>query len=689
MTSPQAEREPTISLAMIVRNEEANLPACLESAAGWVDEIVVVDTGSTDRTPEIAASFGARVYHHPWQRHFSLHRNQSLGYCTGDWIFILDGDEELMAGSGEALRQAARQARSDTVTVVIHSVYDSGRGQGANATPWRMFRNDGRMRFRGRVHNELVGSRGTEPWPIHIHHKGYNLDEAGTAAKFERTATLLQEQIAEDGSRPRPHHYLAAAYLSQHRYGDAVREAAEAIRLAREQGNDDDLYLWSHFIAALACLESGRHPEAEEFCRAALRLRPRHFDSHFLLARLALERHDWAGVFAHTDRYLELVERFQREPAPFGQIVFNTAGYQWHAWHHRAVALSETGRQAEAEADFQRALSEAPDQGYCLRLRGSYYGYARRWEEARECLGRSLELCPGDPEVLLGLAATWHGQGRTQEEAQALRRLLAVSFEPKAALRLASLGLAAGELNEARALLERVLEAEPDNLNAVLSLGLCLRALDLPAEAVTLLEGACARHADSAEVRAALAQALLAAGDPRAKEALGRAVELTAGLGGSELRLRLARLCLVEGDVEGLLAQCEALLRSLGLPTDRDLEGAADLAALLVPVGERLLEERLPEAAAEALGLAVDLDPGLSRGVAGIFASRGLWREALTHLEAALGQEPCGGTLLEMAAAYEGLGQAEAAELCRFEAARLPQDSVGQDSVGTEGEMVV
>ena len=79
-----------LSLAMIVKNEAANLPRCLASVQGLVDEMVVVDTGSTDDTVAIAESFGARMGHFPWTDDFAAARNESLRLCTGGWVLVLD-----------------------------------------------------------------------------------------------------------------------------------------------------------------------------------------------------------------------------------------------------------------------------------------------------------------------------------------------------------------------------------------------------------------------------------------------------------------------------------------------------------------------------------------------------------------------------------------------------------------------
>lgn len=94
-----------ISLCMIVKNEAHNLQRCLASVAGAVDETIVIDTGSTDATCEIARAFGARVRTFPWNDNFSDARNASLELATGDWVLVLDADEALAEESKEVLRR--------------------------------------------------------------------------------------------------------------------------------------------------------------------------------------------------------------------------------------------------------------------------------------------------------------------------------------------------------------------------------------------------------------------------------------------------------------------------------------------------------------------------------------------------------------------------------------------------------
>ena len=91
--SVQPQRAASVSLTMIVKNEQENLPTCLASVEGIFDEIVVVDTGSTDRTKEIAREFGAKVFDFEWIDNFAAARNEALSHATGDYAFWLDADD--------------------------------------------------------------------------------------------------------------------------------------------------------------------------------------------------------------------------------------------------------------------------------------------------------------------------------------------------------------------------------------------------------------------------------------------------------------------------------------------------------------------------------------------------------------------------------------------------------------------
>ena len=137
---------PYLSVCMIVRNEEKHLERCLKSIKDIADEIVVVDTGSEDRTVSIAKKYTNRVYFHPWNDSFSEARNHYLGYARGEWIFQIDADEELVQEDIPALREAIREGGIDAIMVQIVSHFKNGKGQAIHSVE-RIFRNNGVIHY--------------------------------------------------------------------------------------------------------------------------------------------------------------------------------------------------------------------------------------------------------------------------------------------------------------------------------------------------------------------------------------------------------------------------------------------------------------------------------------------------------------------------------------------------------------
>ncbi|MBL8799298.1 MAG: glycosyltransferase, partial [Planctomycetia bacterium] len=105
-----ARPRPQLSLCMIVRDSARTLGACLQSIRPWVDEMIVVDTGSRDHTPELAARLGARVVHFPWPDSFAIARNESLRHARGRWVFWMDSDDTIDAANGRQLRELSARS---------------------------------------------------------------------------------------------------------------------------------------------------------------------------------------------------------------------------------------------------------------------------------------------------------------------------------------------------------------------------------------------------------------------------------------------------------------------------------------------------------------------------------------------------------------------------------------------------
>src|SRR5262249_11606963 len=197
-----------VSLTMIVRNEESNLPECLTTAADLVDEGIIADTGSTDRTREIASRFGARVVDSPWADNFGAARNASLQAATGDWIWWLDADDRLDSANRDRARTlfARLGNEKDAYAMKVRSRLNAAGTAARLLDQVRLFPNHPDIRWHYRVHEQImpaVRSQGGDlRWAdVTIEHTGYQ-DRAMRRGKLERNFRLLQLDHAERPEDP-------------------------------------------------------------------------------------------------------------------------------------------------------------------------------------------------------------------------------------------------------------------------------------------------------------------------------------------------------------------------------------------------------------------------------------------------------------------------------------------------------
>ena len=313
--------QPTISCCMIVKNEEDFLEKCLQSIRNHVDEIIIVDTGSTDNSVEIARRYTEKVYFHDWEHDFSKARNQSLSYATKDWIFIIDGDEELIEGSGENIRKTVSNAGgTDAFLVNTVSIFSKGRKK-ARHNSERLFRNNRIIKYEGIVHNKVVGFTCLKASKIEIMHYGYDLEEKKANAKFLRTTGLLKKQIAENPEDPTPHHYLGTSYITNNMFEECVKESLLALELAKKQGASHPMFLWTRFNAAMAYYHLGNLDKAKTLCLEAINIDPRHLDSYHALTLISAEEGNWQDVIKFGGHYLNLVAFYDKNPDLSGVLI--------------------------------------------------------------------------------------------------------------------------------------------------------------------------------------------------------------------------------------------------------------------------------------------------------------------------------------------------------------------------------
>ncbi len=195
---PRAPGAPLVSASLIVKNEEAVLGECLTALDGVVDEIVVYDTGSTDRTREIAREHGAKVVEGYWDDHFGDARNRCLEHCAGEWVLWVDADE-VVTGDAVVLRERLEESAEVAYLLIIRNVEEAG--SQAFVAP-RLFRGD-RARFAARLHEQVLDHAtgaalsGPAAPEVSLIHSGYTVATFAGKGKAERNIKLAELAVAD------------------------------------------------------------------------------------------------------------------------------------------------------------------------------------------------------------------------------------------------------------------------------------------------------------------------------------------------------------------------------------------------------------------------------------------------------------------------------------------------------------
>ncbi len=304
-----------ISLSMIVKNEEKMLPGCLESIKDIVDEIIIVDTGSTDRTKEIALAYGAKVFEFKWIDDFSSARNHSLKHCKGDWILYLDADERLEPNSKEELLKVI-QTKDDNIGGYIciiqsdHSRLDGSSELHRGGYP-RLFRNFGypSIHFKGRVHEQITPSiisldKVFVLTDIKIEHLGYNQPREVMEDKIKRNYRMLLAHIKEEPTYGYAWYQLGQT-LAQMKI---FNEAEESIRFALKCGDLSDS-IYASATATLAQLTGSQKKFAEAlyWAEESLKKAPEQLYSISLKAHALL----YLNRLEESEEYFKLLLRLK------------------------------------------------------------------------------------------------------------------------------------------------------------------------------------------------------------------------------------------------------------------------------------------------------------------------------------------------------------------------------------------
>jgi len=297
---------PTLAVCVIARNEEEFIGACLDSVRSHVDELIVVDTGSTDRTVELATERGARVEHFEWCDDFAAARNVAIDAAHSEWILMLDADEELDTATVAGLRRRiASPLPGDTIgySVMIENRRRDGSEDSIRHCVTRLFPRRQDVRYMGAIHEDLfrvsAPKRSTVTFidDVRIFHYGYDPAVYVARAKDERNLHLLTRALEKQPGDPRILFHLG----QQHRVGRRFAEASAALEAFQARADElpkhylvDAYRMW---IEALIGLED--EAGLNTLVQRAEDAEALSAQSHHLLAQYELKREHLGLALRH------------------------------------------------------------------------------------------------------------------------------------------------------------------------------------------------------------------------------------------------------------------------------------------------------------------------------------------------------------------------------------------------------
>jgi tetratricopeptide (TPR) repeat protein len=345
-----------IAAALIVKNEARVLGACLESIRGVVDEIVVVDTGSSDESVEIARRHGALVHEHPWNGDFAAARNAGLERTSCEWILYIDADERLDPVDRATVEDLLRGAPEVAFRILLRP--DS------RSTPYReyrIWRHDPRIRFEGVIHEKVVPAihrvadqdgRSIGVADLLLTHVGYEGDQTH---KHHRNLPLLRRQLEVEPENLFNLHHLARCLDGLGEEEEAEQVLARAVELAQTTRAADPL--GSLAMADLIRLRHLRGEDVGELVDDARSRFPENCLVVFLEGRYLIDHGRYEQALACFDWLLavDVAELPNAGPA-YDARIFGVLAHD-----ARGVCLFRLGRHGEAAEAWARAAGDAGD----------------------------------------------------------------------------------------------------------------------------------------------------------------------------------------------------------------------------------------------------------------------------------------------------------------------------------------
>jgi tetratricopeptide (TPR) repeat protein len=541
-----------VSLTMIVKNEEATLEQCLSSVLDLVDEKIVVDTGSSDNTKEIAQQHGALVFDFPWPDSFAAARNESIRYASGQWLLWLDADEHLDDANRVKLRQFFSRLGDDNVAYAMQCLCASGQSSAlATAVDHvRLFRNHPDIRWDYRVHEQILPAIQRAGHTVHctdivITHRGYN-DSSLLYKKLERNLRLLKLDLAERPNDSFTLFNLGWAYADLSRCAEAIPLLERSLQ---HSNNADSITPKLYALLTQCHRRLGQHVEAWAVCHAGQSCCTEDFELLFLKGQLCYQRGDRAGARACWSQLLTGDSR-SRLLSPLGRDkslmdgVFNAVntGVQRQLVQYQLAVLDrEEGRFADAENHWRTILDDTASFHPARLGLAELYLQQERWPELETILA---ELGPNAHLDAVMFRARMH---LARKEFAPARHLLedVLSQAPHAitaSVFLSHVLLQSGDEDAADQLLRRIVGMDPRQADSWRNLIVLYRRQNRLPEAIAAARAGCWHCPHDADLLLLQGALLQEAGDwSNAESCLLQVIEMGGNDGPAQQRQTTAR----------------------------------------------------------------------------------------------------------------------------------------------------
>ncbi|MBR8832245.1 MAG: hypothetical protein N5P05_003497 [Chroococcopsis gigantea SAG 12.99] len=371
-----------LSLCMIVKNEEKALPQCLDSVKNIVDEMVVMDTGSTDRTVEIAEAYGAIVPHYHWQDHFSQARNEALKYVTGDWVLVLDADEALSPDILPYIRAAMAAEDNIVINFIRHEI-------GALQSPYslvsRLFRKHEEVYFTRPYHSIVDDSiallqkkqprwRVAEIAAIGILHYGYSEEMIASLKKYDRARIAMEGFYRDNPHDPYVCNKLGALYLRTGREKEGIKLLKTGLKA--NTANQHILYELHYHLANAYTREKNYDAAIKHYGKAL---------QQPIMPQLKL------GAYNNLGGLLQILGDLQNSLQAYEAVVKIDPGFAM-GYYNLGMALKNLGQLPRAIEAYEKAIELNPSYAVAYQNLAVAWLKAGDFSQSCVCFQAALEL---------------------------------------------------------------------------------------------------------------------------------------------------------------------------------------------------------------------------------------------------------------------------------------------------------